>query len=88
MTELTDPMTNRGFHVGVIAGIGALLLLSNTRSLRAQTTMPNWEEAAGGEMTFDVASVKQNKSGDPPFGSPSHSNVNLTAFDTYAPNGG
>jgi len=80
-------MTNRGFYVGMIVVLGALLLFSNMRLLRAQTAMPNREEAAG-KASFEVASVKQNKSGDPPFGAPPHSNVNLTAFDTYAPNGG
>lgn len=39
-------------------------------------------------MSFEVASVKQNKSGDPPVGSSPHSNVNLTAYPTYAPTGG
>lgn len=32
----------------------------------AQSATADWEKAAGGEMSFDVASVKQNKSGLPP----------------------
>ena len=43
-----------------------------------------WEAAAGGKMAFDVASVRQNKSGGK-----SYSNVKLNNLrQAYAPNGG
>jgi hypothetical protein len=50
--------------------------------------MPDWQMAAGGKMEFDVASVKQNKSGLPPSGSHPHSNVPLYPGSAYSPNGG
>jgi uncharacterized protein (TIGR03435 family) len=50
--------------------------------------VPQWQAAAGGKQTFDVASVKQNKSGPPPSGDPPRSNVGLAFGDDYSPNGG
>ncbi len=46
-------------------------------------TMPQWQIAAGGKKAFDVASVKQNKSGSRP-----RSNVPLNAGAAYSPSGG
>jgi hypothetical protein len=45
-----------------IAAFG--MLASGT--LHAQAPVPDWQTAAGGKMSFDVASVKQNKTGDMP----------------------
>jgi uncharacterized protein (TIGR03435 family) len=49
---------------------------------------PDWQEAAGGKMAFDAASVKQNKSGLPPSGDMPKSNFPLGPGDLYYPNGG
>jgi len=78
--------------VGVtgIAGIAALaaLFLSGP-SIRAQTatdTVPEWQKAAGGKMSFDVASVKL--SALPPFSSGATANFPLEAGDGYTPDAG
>src|SRR5690242_5914175 len=47
-----------------------------------------WEKAAGGKMSFEVASVKQNKSGLPPSGEIPRSNFALDETDKYASTGG
>lgn len=54
----------------------------------ADTPTPQWEIDAGGKMAFEVASVKQNKSGLPPRGDPRHTNIPLGQGDTYSPTGG
>jgi uncharacterized protein (TIGR03435 family) len=55
----------------------------------AQTpTAPQWQVDAGGKMAFDVASVKQNKSGAPPSGDREDSNFPLGPGNMYTPNGG
>jgi bla regulator protein BlaR1 len=48
-------------------------------------TVPQWQIDAGGKMTFDVASVKQNLASQSANGM--HSNVDLSAFHTYSPTG-
>jgi uncharacterized protein (TIGR03435 family) len=53
-----------------------------------QSEVPDWETAAGGSMTFEVASVKQNKSGTPPSGDRPRSNVSLDVGPAFRPNGG
>jgi uncharacterized protein (TIGR03435 family) len=55
-------------------------------SQAASSPTPEWQIAAGGTMAFDVASVKQNKSGLRPSGN--NSNVPLGPGDYYSPNGG
>jgi uncharacterized protein (TIGR03435 family) len=50
--------------------------------------IPQWQIAAGGKKTFDVASVKQNKSGLPPSGTGPSSNFPLNAGAAYSPSGG
>jgi uncharacterized protein (TIGR03435 family) len=58
---------------------------------RAQTTATaapsaatqDWQTAAGGKMEFDVASVRQNKTGEKP-----SLNVSPTSFDSFSPTGG
>ena len=79
----------------------ALLVSSGMASPRAQSgggqpptsQLPSlnrgeWEKAAGGTRQFDVASVKQNKSGDPPAGVRQYSNFPLGPGDGYVANGG
>lgn len=46
--------------LGVVGG-PLLLGLVNTIQVRAQSSAPDWEEAAGGRMTFDSASITQSK---------------------------
>ena len=54
----------------------------------AQSSAPDWQVAAGGEMAFDAASVKQNLEPYPPGGSPPHSNFPLDSGEAYSLNGG
>jgi uncharacterized protein (TIGR03435 family) len=59
----------------------------NAPQLRAQTREPNWQIAAGGKISFDIASVKRDKSGDPPAGRMT-TNVGLDSGDDFTPTGG
>jgi uncharacterized protein (TIGR03435 family) len=78
---------------GCAAGLALLGVASalTTPRLRAQApaalspAMPQWQIDAGGKMAFDVASVKQNLASQP---NGMHSNVDLSAFETYGPTGG
>jgi uncharacterized protein (TIGR03435 family) len=70
-----------------VAGPLAFGLL-NAPLLRAQSSAPDWQTAAGGKISFDVASVKQNKSGPPPSGDKVNSNFSLGPSDFYSANGG
>ena len=66
-----------------------LSLCAAAMTTEAQSsTIPDWQIAAGGKMDFDVASVKQNKSGQFPAGDPPKTNVLLGPGDIYSPNGG
>lgn len=56
----------------------ATIFASAGISLPAQTTQPDWEKTAGGKQQFEVASVRQNKSG----GS-SYSNFSLENGNAY-----
>jgi hypothetical protein len=47
----------------------------------AQPTVPQWQIDAGGNMAFDVASIK-------PSSGPLHTNVNLSDLDGSPPSGG
>jgi uncharacterized protein (TIGR03435 family) len=60
---------------------------ANPPSPAIQSAVPAWQAAAGGKLEFEVASVKQSKSG-PPSGGPPSSNVPLTPGEAYPPNGG
>ena len=57
-------------------------VLGNAPRVRAQSSTADWETAAGGKMTFDVVSVKPNKS-DGAW----HSNVGLTEDGDYPSSG-
>jgi bla regulator protein BlaR1 len=64
----------------------ALPLVVGVLRLQAQSqAAPQWQTDAGGKQAFDVASVKQNKSGP---SSAAHTNVGLSAGDDYTPAGG
>jgi len=52
----------------------------------AQSPTPDWQAAAGGKMTFDVASVSQNRTAPSPRAW--SSNFPLGPGDVYVPNGG
>jgi uncharacterized protein (TIGR03435 family) len=75
--------------VGIMAlAVSVLADLKTAPRLRAQTpaqspAVPQWQTDAGGKMAFDVASVKQNKTGEPP-----HSNIALTFIDDHRDTGG
>jgi uncharacterized protein (TIGR03435 family) len=60
----------------------------STQSTPATAPADDWMKAAGGPQTFDVVSVKQNKSGLPPSGDPINSNVPLGPQDLFTPTGG
>ena len=77
------------FVAGIVV-IAVLVPLSLSGSLlHAQTpvgTVPEWQKAAGGKMSFDVASVKPNAL--PPFSSGATANFPLEAGDGYASDAG
>src|SRR5690348_535720 len=52
----------------------------------AQSSTPDWQTAAGGKMTFDVASVSQNTTAPSPHAW--SSNFPLGPGDVYVPNAG
>jgi hypothetical protein len=49
----------------------------------AQSAIDDWEKAAGGKMSFDVASVNRNVSGLPPSGEHLIANFPLDDGDAY-----
>ncbi|MGA8086199.1 MAG: TIGR03435 family protein [Terracidiphilus sp.] len=66
-----------------LATIWVLVLVSGVFdclgfSVRAQSTKQDWEKAAGGKQQFEVASVRENKSGGP-----SYSNFSLDNGNAY-----
>jgi uncharacterized protein (TIGR03435 family) len=60
----------------------------SAQSAPATAPADDWMKTAGGPQAFDVASVKQNKSGFPPAGDRPYSNFPLGPGDVYSPNGG
>jgi uncharacterized protein (TIGR03435 family) len=75
-----------GFVAAVVA---SALTAPRVRAQAAQSPMvPQWQIDAGGKMAFDVASVKQNKSGPPPTGEMPFTSFPLNPGDVYSPNGG
>lgn len=69
---------------------GCLLLATIAAPcLRAQSSATEgWENTAGGKMSFDVTSVKQNTAGLPPSGPTPRSNFPLGPGDVYHGTGG
>ena len=74
--------------VFLLALMGAACAPLRAQSPAAQSAprsaAPDWQVAAGGALSFDVASVKPNISGDDDSGS----NVPLGADETFTPTGG
>ncbi len=71
-----------------VAAIITFCVLCSPQFIYAQSSTTDWEKAAGGEMSFDVASVKRNMSGLPPSGDKVNSNFSLGPADSYSANGG
>jgi bla regulator protein BlaR1 len=76
---------SRAHGISLVVACTALCATLFAASLkRAQlTATEDWERAAGGKQSFEVASVKQTKSQPPP-----RTNVPLGSADVYPPNGG
>lgn len=78
---------------GIIAVAVASIWLSPAHARQTeQASVPpghaaDWQKAAGGKMSFDVASVKRNKSGFPNGDGP-NANMSLDDNDAFKPNGG
>ena len=66
----------------------SVALLAVTLARAQDTATDDWEKAAGGKMSFDVASVKQDTAGLPPAGPATYSNFPLFAGSVFPPNGG
>jgi uncharacterized protein (TIGR03435 family) len=86
-------MNNRRFRgkpiLTCICGC-ALFAITTPSLIRAQSSesdAASWDKASGGKMSFEVASVKENKSGVSASNRPT-SNIPLDAQDLYAPTGG
>jgi uncharacterized protein (TIGR03435 family) len=71
-----------------LAGLVTAARLEAQAPTAQAPAVPQWQIDAGGKMAFDVASVKQNKSGLPPSGDKPYTNFVLGPGDGYAPNGG
>ena len=86
-------MKVRRFHTTQILACACgciLLVIAAPWPIRAQSPesdAANWEKAAGGKMSFEVSSVKENKSGVSASHRPT-SNIPLDAQNLYAPTGG
>jgi uncharacterized protein (TIGR03435 family) len=73
--------------VSLLAATFAILLaLANVPLLRAQSSDTDWEKAAGGKMSFDVASIKLNTERGNPWAV--RSNVDLSGSASFVPTGG
>ena len=72
--------------LAVFVGAATLAALQGSARISAQSATTDWEKAAGGKMSFEVASVKQDK--DEPTAANFHSNVTLNAADDFVPTGG
>jgi uncharacterized protein (TIGR03435 family) len=70
------------------SGAGMCAVAGHAQTGATETPVPQWEIDAGGKMAFDVASVKQNKSGLPPSGDRPYTNIVLDDSDSYSPTGG
>jgi uncharacterized protein (TIGR03435 family) len=84
------PLVNFSFRkklpgvIGIAVVVAALIFGAvSTPRLHAQSPTADWEKSAGGKMSFDVTSVKENTADK--FSPP---NVPLDISDSYPPNGG
>ena len=79
------------FAIALACGVAALMTsIAPFRIVAAQpqSSAQAWEKTAGGEMAFDVASVKQNDSSDSPLNNVPRSNFPLNNQDAYFDTGG
>jgi bla regulator protein blaR1 len=71
----------------MLVGAAVLCLVAAPTLLGQLDTSADWEKAAGGKMSFDVASVREDTAGLPPSGPAPHSNVPLFAGTVFPKNG-
>ena len=83
------------FHFGiqrsallVVVLVCVVPCLRNSHTTYAQNGDVDWQSSAGGKMTFDAASVKQDVAGLPPVGPAPTTNMSLSSDDFYKPTGG
>jgi uncharacterized protein (TIGR03435 family) len=76
----------QAFLWAVLAMAAVATILVSASLLHAQDSRPDWQKTAGGKMSFDVTSVKQNKSGAPAYRA--SSNFPLSMGNSYPPKGG
>ena len=67
----------------VLEGSPPLKSQSTTSQAATEPPTPQWQTDAGGKITFDAASVKLSKSGNPQY-----ANFPLDAGDAYPASGG
>ena len=80
-------ITGRRPHAAiVILSVAALFVFgfASSPTARAQLSASDWQTVAGGKMSFDVASVKQNVE----LAGPAATNFPLGPGDSYSPTGG
>lgn len=76
----------------LVAFCAVVSLLAIARAQSAENAAPtpafDWEQAAGGKMAFDVASIKPDVQGSAPLSNVPRSNFPLNNQDSYYPTGG
>lgn len=78
----------RGGKLALVGVAGCVLLAIVGPAFEGQSAInEDWEKAAGGKISFDVASIKQNLSGLPPVGDNPTANFPLDDGYAYAANG-
>jgi bla regulator protein blaR1 len=82
--EKLDPMRRSLSALLMLAAVAAPVVFDArcAEAVAAQTTTEDWQKAAGGEMEFEVASVRLNP------GTRERSNFRLSDDDAYTPTGG
>lgn len=77
-------LASRGLLIAAMAAAMLIEVLDRPR-ISAQSATPGWEAAAGGKMSFDVVSVKQNRTGaDVPY----RVNMPIDPSEVFVPTGG
>jgi uncharacterized protein (TIGR03435 family) len=90
----TKPLTIAALAILAVASLAAAVpplkaqLTPDQAPATQRPPTPQWQTDAGGKMAFDVASVKQNKSGPPPSGEMPSTSFPLNPGDVYSPTGG
>jgi uncharacterized protein (TIGR03435 family) len=85
---MAQPATRHGVLIFLFIALAGVSQLHSAlrQNANPETPGPNQQKAAGGKMSFDVASVKRNTSGAPAYRV--SSNFPLGMGDSYPPNGG